>query len=60
MGEWSAAKTRTRDLIAGMLGARGDQIALTRNTSDGLCSVAAGINWKPGDNIVSVSGGVSC
>jgi len=56
MGEWSATKDRVREGLAGMLGARRGQIALTRNTSDGLCSVAAGMNWKPGDNIVSVSG----
>lgn len=54
MGEWSAIKDRVRMLIAEMLGARHDQIALTRNTSDGLSSAAAGMTWETGDNIVSI------
>jgi selenocysteine lyase/cysteine desulfurase len=56
MGDWFATKARARALVAEMLGARADQIAFMRNTSDGLCSVAAGMEWKPGDNIVSAAG----
>jgi cysteine desulfurase / selenocysteine lyase len=56
MGDWFATKARVRGLVAEMLGARPDQIAFMRNTSDGLCGVAAGMKWKPGDNIVSAAG----
>ena len=46
-------KNRARDLIAGMLACKPEQIAFMRNTSDGFASVAAGIDWAEGDNIVS-------
>ena len=51
--EWVATKNRARALVAEMLGVRPDQIAFMRNTSDGFASVANGIDWLPGDNIVS-------
>lgn len=51
--EWLKTKQRVRDLVASMLGAAANDIAFTRNTSDGLCAVAAGLKWNPGDNIVS-------
>ncbi len=54
--EWIATKNRARNLIASMLNVRDDQIAFTRNTSDGFASIAAGIDWKPGDNVVSFAG----
>jgi len=36
-----------------MIGARPDQIAFMRNTSDGLSTVANGLNWRAGDNLVT-------
>jgi cysteine desulfurase / selenocysteine lyase len=54
--DWVATKNRARGLIASMLNVRDDQIAFTRNTSDGFASVAAGIDWAEGDNIVSFAG----
>jgi selenocysteine lyase/cysteine desulfurase len=39
-----------------MLNVRPEQIAFMRNTSDGFASVAAGIDWAEGDNIVSFAG----
>lgn len=50
---WCAAKTRARALAAEMLNVRAEQIAFLRNTSDGLSAVAAGMNWRRGDNIVT-------
>jgi selenocysteine lyase/cysteine desulfurase len=50
---WLATKQRARELAAVMLNVRPEQIAFMRNTSDGFASVAAGLKWKPGDNIVS-------
>ena len=52
---WLAVKERTRELLASLLGARPEQIALVRNTSDALSTVANGLNWRPGDNIVTFS-----
>ncbi len=51
--DWIATKNRTRELLSGMMGVRPEQVAFTRNTSDGLASVALGINWQKSDNIVS-------
>ena len=50
---WLAVKEQTRDLLAGLLGARPDQVAFLRNTSDALSTVANGLKWRAGDNIVT-------
>jgi len=50
---WIATKERARQLLAGMLGARSEQIAFLRNTSDALSTVANGLDWRPGDNVVT-------
>jgi selenocysteine lyase/cysteine desulfurase len=50
---WLAVKERARELLAGLLGARPEQVALMRNTSDALSTVANGIDWRAGDNIVT-------
>jgi len=50
---WLAVKEKTRELLAGLLGARPDQVAFMRNTSDALSSVANGLHWRAGDNIVT-------
>ncbi|MGI9065566.1 MAG: aminotransferase class V-fold PLP-dependent enzyme [Pyrinomonadaceae bacterium] len=51
--DWVAVKERARQLVAGMLGARAEQVAFMRNTSDGLSTVANGLDWRPGDNLVT-------
>jgi Selenocysteine lyase len=54
--EWIATKNRSRALLAEMLHVRPEQIAFMRNTSDGFASIANGLTWKAGDNIVSFAG----
>ena len=51
--KWLAVKENTRQLVAGMLGARPEQVAFMRNTSDGLSTVANGLDWRPGENLVT-------
>ena len=41
-----------RQHFADLLGARAAEIALVRNTTEGITLVAEGIDWQPGDNIV--------
>lgn len=53
---WIAVKENTRGLVAGMLGARPEEVAFMRNTSDGLSTVANGLGWLPGDNVVTFRG----
>ena len=52
---WLAVKEQARELLAKLLGARPEQVAFMRNTSDSLSTVANGITWRPGDNIVTFS-----
>jgi cysteine desulfurase/selenocysteine lyase len=51
--KWIAVKENARQLVANMLGALPEQVAFTRNTSDGLSTVANGLCWRPGDNLVT-------
>ncbi|HXG84455.1 MAG TPA: aminotransferase class V-fold PLP-dependent enzyme [Pyrinomonadaceae bacterium] len=51
--DWVKTKNRAREIAAGMLKVRPEQIAFMRNTSDGLATIANGLKWKKGDNIVS-------
>ena len=53
--EWVATKERARQLVATMMGSRPEQLAFMRNTSDGLSSVANGLQWESGDNLVTFS-----
>jgi cysteine desulfurase / selenocysteine lyase len=50
---WLAVKEQARELLAGLLGARPEQVAFMRNTSDALSTVANGLKWSAGDNIVT-------
>src|SRR5271167_4688721 len=43
---------RIREKISSVIGARPDEIAVTSGASAGLASVAAGIDWKPGDEVL--------
>jgi cysteine desulfurase / selenocysteine lyase len=50
---WVDTKNRARSVMAEMLGVDADQIAFVRNTSDGMSSIANGLTWHSGGNIVS-------
>lgn len=50
---WLSVKEQARQLLANLLGARAEQVAFMRNTSDALSTVANGLAWKPGGNIVT-------
>lgn len=50
---WVAVKERARRTAAEMIGARAEQIAFMRNTSDGLSTIANGLRWRAGDNVVT-------
>jgi len=50
--ELHAQAERVRGQVALLLGAHPEEIAITKNVSEGLNIFAAGIDWKPGDNVV--------
>ena len=52
---WLAVKEQARELLARLLGAKPEQVAFMRNTSDSLSTVANGMTWRAGDNIVTFS-----
>lgn len=43
---------QARQALAAQLGAPPERIALTHHTSDGINIVAAGLDWRPGDEVV--------
>ena len=51
--KWVAVKENARRLAASLIGARPEQLAFMRNTSDALSTVANGLRWRAGDNIVT-------
>lgn len=51
--QWVATKERARQLAADILGARPEQLAFMRNTSDALATVANGLRWRAGENVVT-------
>lgn len=54
--DWQARFTRLeeiRALVARFVGASPAEIAFTKNTSEGLAIVAEGLDWRPGDRVVS-------
>jgi selenocysteine lyase/cysteine desulfurase len=49
---WVEEVEKTRGLTACLLGCRREEVAFTKNTSEGLSFVANGLGWKAGDNVV--------
>jgi cysteine desulfurase/selenocysteine lyase len=50
---WLRHKESARALLASMMNVRPEQVAFTRNTSDGISTIANGLTWREGDNIVT-------
>ena len=51
--EWLAAYEGLRVAAAKLIGANRNEIASVKNTSEGIATVAMGLNWKAGDRIVA-------
>src|SRR6195256_6293410 len=47
---------RVRASLAKLLGGAAEEIAITTGTSSGLAAVAAGLDWKPGDEVLIARG----
>ncbi|MFH1269410.1 MAG: aminotransferase class V-fold PLP-dependent enzyme [Planctomycetota bacterium] len=52
---WTRQLERLRALSAQLIGAELDEIALVRNTTEGINLVAEGFPWQPGDNCVTLA-----
>lgn len=53
--EWLATSNALRCSIADLICASPDEIAIVKNTSEGLSIIANGLDWKPGDIAVGVT-----
>ena len=53
---WFEAPGRIRSSLANMIGAQPEEIAVTTGASTGAAAVAHGLEWKPGDEIITAQG----
>lgn len=51
---WAATVEQLRGLLAQLLGASTEEIAIIHNTTEGINYVAEGLDWRPGDNVVTL------
>lgn len=49
---WIDALEPVRGLLARLLNAAEDEIAVMRNTADAICAISSGLRWEKGDRIV--------
>jgi selenocysteine lyase/cysteine desulfurase len=50
---WMDCYQGLRDATAQLINARPEEIAIVKNTSEGIATVALGLHWQPGDRIVA-------
>src|SRR5688572_31864731 len=53
--EWYAKIDRLRESAARLIGAEAGEVAILKNTSEGLSFVAGGLRWAEGDNVVTTA-----
>ncbi|MDQ3282908.1 MAG: aminotransferase class V-fold PLP-dependent enzyme [Acidobacteriota bacterium] len=53
--EWYAEIDRLRESAARLINAEPAEIAILKNTSEGLSFVAGGLDWREGDNVVTTA-----
>src|SRR5215203_3037073 len=51
--QWLDAYEGIRDASAQLINADRSEIAIVKNTSEGIATIAMGLDWKPGDKIVA-------
>jgi len=51
--QWLQVYDGIRDSAARLINAEPSEIAITKNTSEGIATVAIGFDWKPGDKVVA-------
>jgi cysteine desulfurase/selenocysteine lyase len=53
--EWYAEHDRARAAAARLIGATPQEVAILKNTSEGLSFVAQGLRWRAADNVVTTA-----
>jgi len=54
--QWMACYDGLRAAAAKMINAAPGEIAIVKNTSEGIATIALGLDWRPGDKIVAFHG----
>jgi selenocysteine lyase/cysteine desulfurase len=52
-GQWLETYEGLRAAAARLIGADRGEIALVKNTSEGISTIAVGLDWRPGDKVVA-------
>jgi selenocysteine lyase/cysteine desulfurase len=52
---WNRRLQEVREFAAKWVGAQADEIALVRSTTEGVNIVAEGLDWREGDNVVTLA-----
>ena len=53
--KWEESSDEVRARFARLIGASSEEIAIIKNTSEGISLIAAGFPWKEGDNLVTAN-----
>ena len=53
-GRWMETCVAVREAAGRLMGCGSDEVAITKNTSEGLSFVANGLDWRPGDVVVGI------
>jgi selenocysteine lyase/cysteine desulfurase len=53
---WEVTYGGVRHSVAQLINAEVEEIAFTKNTSEGISTFASGLDWQPGDEVVSIEG----
>lgn len=56
LAHWERLRSQVRTRVGQLLSVGPERITFTKNTTAGLGLVAAGLDWREGDNIVAVDG----
>jgi selenocysteine lyase/cysteine desulfurase len=54
--EWLPQRERLRKKLGQLVGAQGDDIALTSGTTRGIADIALSLDWRPGDRVLLFEG----
>jgi len=52
---WARQVERLRGSLAALLGASTEEIAIVHNTTEGINYIAEGLDWRSGDNVVTLA-----
>src|SRR5437588_5668645 len=50
--KWMEAYAGLREAAAKLINASPGEIAIVKNTSEGIATIAEGLDWKPGDRVI--------